>query len=76
MFSSGFGKSATLHCRFPGGGLSGPFIFIKGVGWTCKSRLVESRCTVRVCLQCRVEAGSGVRVLYLLCTNYIGYSYL
>ena len=54
-----FGKSATLYCRFPGWGLGGPFIFVKGVGWTCKSRLVKSWCTVRACLQCRVKARFG-----------------
>ena len=76
MFPSGFGKSATLHCGFLGWGLGGPFIFVKGIRWTCKSRLVKIWCTVRVCLQCRVKARSGVSVFYLLCNNHIGHSYL
>ena len=76
MFPSGFGKSATLRCVFPGWGLGGPFIFVKGIGWTCESGLVESWCSVRVCLLCRVKARSGVSVLYLLCNNRIDYSYL
>ena len=53
------GKSAALRCRFPGLGLGGPFIFVKGIGWTCESRLVKSRCTVRACLRCWVKARSG-----------------
>ena len=39
-------------------------MFVKGIEWTFKSRLVKSWCTVRVCLQCRVKARLGVRVLY------------
>ena len=86
MFPSGFffffffffcggggGESATLRCRFPGWRSGGPFIFIKGIGWTCKSRLAKSRCTVRACLRCRVKAQSGVWLLYLGCNNHKGY---
>ena len=70
------GKSATLRCRFPGWGLAGPFISIRAIGLTCKSRLVKRRCTVHACLQCRMKACSGVRVLYLGCNNHKGHSYL
>ena len=68
-----FWKSATLHCRYPSWGLGGPFIFIKGIGWTCKRKLVQSRCTVRACLRCWVKAQSGVWLLYLGCNNHKGY---
>ena len=71
MFPSDFWEICNFRLQVPR--LGGPFIFIKGIGWTCKSKLVQSRCTVRACLRCRVKAHSGVRVLYLGCNNHKGY---